>query len=55
VRPGEVGLVVVAEDRWAKQLSTAARDAGGRIVAGERIPVLRVEAAVEDVGDDPGG
>lgn len=55
VRPGEVGLVVVAEDRWATQLSTAARRAGGRIVAGERIPVLRVEAAVEDVGDDPGG
>jgi hypothetical protein len=55
VRPGEVGLVVVAEDRWAKQLSTAAGRAGGRIVAGERIPVLRVEAAVEDVHDDPGG
>jgi Family of unknown function (DUF6325) len=56
VRPGEVGLVVVAEDRWASQLSTAARRAGGRIVAGERIPVLRVEAVIEDVpGEDPGG
>lgn len=54
VRPGEVGLVVVAEDRWATQLSSAARRAGGRIVAGERIPVLRVEAVIEDLTDDPG-
>jgi Family of unknown function (DUF6325) len=60
VRPGEVGLVLVAEDRWAEQLSTAARGVGGRIVAGERIPAPRVEAAVTDVPDhdperDPGG
>jgi hypothetical protein len=59
VRPGEVGLVLVAEDRWAEQLSTAARGVGGRIVAGERIPAPRVEAAVADTSDnpepDPGG
>ncbi len=55
VRPGEVGLVVVAEDRWAQQLSSAARRAGGRIVAGERIPAVRVEAAVEEVPDDERG
>ena len=56
VRPGEVGLVVVAEDRWARRLSSAARRAGGRIVAGERIPALRVEAVIEDrPDDDPGG
>jgi len=55
VRAGEVGLVVVAEDRWAQQLSTAARGVGGRIVAGERIPSLRVETAVTDTDDDPGG
>ena len=57
VRPGEVGFVLVAEDRWAEQLSTAARRVGGRIVAGERIPAPRVEAVVDDVptreeGDD---
>ena len=52
VRPGETGLVVVAEDRWARQLSTAARRAGGRVVAGERIPVLRVEAVIEGVPQD---
>ncbi len=56
VRPGEVGLVVVAEDRWARHLSSAARRAGGRIVAGERIPVLHLEAVIEDLPDDePGG
>jgi Family of unknown function (DUF6325) len=53
VRRGEVGLVLVAEDRWAEQLSTAARGVGGRIVAGERIPAPRVEAAVTDVPVDP--
>ena len=55
VRPGEIGLVVVAEDRWAHELSSAARRAGGRIVAGERIPAVRVEAAVEEVADDERG
>ena len=65
VRQGEVGLVLVAEDRWAEQLSLAARGVGGRIVAGERIPAPRVEAAVADAPDsdppannmwsDPGG
>jgi len=53
VRLGEVGLILVAEDRWAEQLSTAARGVGGRIVAGERIPAPRVEAAVADVPVDP--
>jgi hypothetical protein len=56
VRPGEVGLVVVAEDRWARHLSSAARRAGGRIVAGERIPVLHLEGVIEELPDDePGG
>jgi Family of unknown function (DUF6325) len=52
VRPGEVGLVLVAEDRWAAQLSAAARAGGGRIVAGERIPAARMEAAVAAVDDE---
>ena len=38
LRPGAVGLVVVTEDRWAETLSASARQAGGTIVAGERIP-----------------
>jgi Family of unknown function (DUF6325) len=52
VRPGEVGLVLVAEDRWAAQPSAAARAGGGRIVAGERIPAARMEAAVAAVDDE---
>ncbi len=55
VRAGEVALVVVAEDRWAEQLSLAARRAGGQIAAGERISSLRVEAAAAMEPDDPGG
>ena len=44
--PGSAGLVIVAEDTWAAPLAAAARDVGGRIVAGERIPAHRVEAAM---------
>jgi hypothetical protein len=54
VRAGEVALVVVAEDRWAEQLSTAARRAGGQIAAGERISLLQREAAAPEP-DDNGG
>lgn len=46
LRPGSAGVVVVTEDRWAEPLSTAARIAGGRIVAGDRIPPPRVEAVL---------
>ncbi len=55
VRLGEVALVVVVEDRWAEQLSAAARRAGGQIAAGERISSLRIEAAADVPDDDPGG
>ena len=46
LKPGMPGMVLVTEDLWAKSLSTAARRAGGQIVAGERIPASRVEAAL---------
>jgi Family of unknown function (DUF6325) len=55
VRAGEVGLVLVAEDRWAEQLSAAARRVGGEIVAGERIPARRVEATAGELADDETG
>jgi hypothetical protein len=48
IRPGSAGIVLVTEDRWAEPLSTAARYAGGHIIAGERIPASRVEAALAD-------
>jgi hypothetical protein len=44
--PNSAGIVVVSEDRWAAPLSAAARDAGGSIVGGDRIPASRVEAAL---------
>ncbi len=46
LKPGMPGVVLVTEDLWAKSLSTAAQHAGGQIVAGERIPASRVEAAL---------
>ena len=46
VRAGTLGVVVVTEDRWAEPLAAAARDVGGRIVGGERIPHVRAELAL---------
>jgi hypothetical protein len=48
LRPGTAGILFVTEDRWARPLSLAARQAGGQIVAGERVPRSRVEAAYAD-------
>jgi hypothetical protein len=55
LKPGMPGVVVVTEDLWARSLSTAARRAGGKIVAGERIPAVRVEAALGDQDKDKDG
>ena len=41
--PGTSALVVVVEDRWASLLADAARQSGGRIIGGERIPRHRLE------------
>jgi hypothetical protein len=50
--PGTTAVMVVAEDRWAERLSTAASAIGGSILAGERIGPDRVEAALERAGRD---
>jgi hypothetical protein len=56
LRPGTAGLVIVTEDRWAEPLSLAARNAGGRIVGGERIPPRRVADVLADrIDDQPEG
>jgi hypothetical protein len=55
LQPSSAGVVVVTEDRWAEPLSAAARSAGGRIVAGDRIPSRRVEAVLSEVDDDATG
>jgi Family of unknown function (DUF6325) len=52
LRPGTAGVIVVTEDRWAAPLSAAARRAGGQIIAGERIPAPRVEAALADRNEE---
>jgi hypothetical protein len=49
---GAAGVVLVTEDRWAEPLSTAAQRVGGQIIAGERIPRARIEAAIESQHDD---
>ena len=49
--PGLAGIVVLTEGRWAESLALAARQAGGQIVGGERIPSQRIEAALEHVSD----
>lgn len=41
-------LFVVWEDLWAADLGRAVRQAGGRLVAGERIPHEVVQAALTD-------
>ena len=44
--PDSAAIVVVVEDWWAAPLSAAARRSGGEVLAGERIPRSRVEAAL---------
>ncbi len=51
LRAGTTGVVIVTEDRWAKPLSTAARRAGGQIIAGDRIPASRVESILAEKFD----
>jgi hypothetical protein len=56
LRPGTAGVVLVTEDRWAEPLSAAVHRAGGRIVAGERVPAARVESVLADeTADDQAG
>jgi hypothetical protein len=50
--PDDVGIVLLAEQRWALPLSEAAHQVGGHIVAGERVSRERVEAALREVRKD---
>ena len=54
LHPGTSALLVLVEDRWAEQLSNAARAGGGSIIGGERIPRQRLEQA-RRVGARPEG
>jgi hypothetical protein len=49
--PESSALLIVWEDRWAAELAAAVRAAGGRILAGERIPHEIAVAALEGIDD----
>ena len=50
IEPNSSAALVVWVHRWAAQVSQAIRDAGGRIIAGERVPDEIVEQALADLG-----
>ena len=47
MEPGSVAGVLVWENRWAAPFASAARRAGGQLVANGRIPIQAIIAAVE--------
>jgi uncharacterized membrane protein len=49
LEPDSSAALIVWEHRWAARVGQAIRDAGGRIVAGERIPPEIVEQALADL------
>jgi uncharacterized membrane protein len=49
LEPNSSAALIVWEHRWASRVARAIRDAGGRIVAGERIPHEIVEGALADL------
>ncbi|MCA5894958.1 hypothetical protein LEP48_16630 [Isoptericola sp. NEAU-Y5] len=51
VEPGVSALLLLVEDRWAAALSAAAREAGGRLLAGERVGRDRFRTAVGGSGE----
>ena len=53
LQPGDLPVIVVAEDRWAEPLAAAARALGGEVRAGERIARERVQAALDRTSEPP--
>src|SRR5918994_2922267 len=49
LEPDTPAALIVWEHRWAARVAQAIRDAGGRIVAGERVPDEIVEQALADL------
>lgn len=48
LEPNSSAALIVWEHRWAARVAQAIRDAGGRIIAGERIPHELVEGALAE-------
>jgi hypothetical protein len=49
LEPDSSAAMIVWEHRWAARVAQAIRDAGGRIIAGERVPDEIVEHALADL------
>ena len=49
LEPDTSAALIVWEHRWAARVKQAIRDAGGRIIAGERVPDEIVERALADL------
>jgi hypothetical protein len=49
LEPDSSAALLVWEHRWATRVAKAIRDAGGRIIAGERVPDDIVEQALADL------
>jgi uncharacterized membrane protein len=49
LEPDSSAALIVWEHRWAARVAQAIRDAGGRIIAGERVPDEIVEQALADL------
>ncbi len=47
MEPGSVAAVLVWENRWAAPFASAARRAGGQLVANGRIPIQAILASME--------
>ena len=54
IDPGSSAAVLVWENRWAAPFGAAVRQSGGQLVAGGRIPVQALLAAI-DADDEQGG
>jgi len=54
IEPGSSAAVLVWENRWAAPFGAAVRQSGGQLVAGGRIPVQALLAAI-DADDEQGG
>jgi uncharacterized membrane protein len=49
LEPDSSAALIVWEHRWAARVAQAIRDAGGRIIAGERVPDEVLEQALADL------
>jgi Family of unknown function (DUF6325) len=49
LEPDSSAALIVWEHRWAARVAQAIRDAGGRIITGERVPDEVVERALADL------